>query len=97
MSLIQLRSEQNAESVGPVWAKYPFPADMQALPLWLSKQAHLNNPITVNPWQLAGLASHRGSKALTYELYANLWWLPAGSDAGMSHVLHKPQSEESFW
>ncbi|MFQ8213615.1 hypothetical protein ACKGML_05215 [Klebsiella pneumoniae] len=61
---------------------------MEALPLWLSKQAHLNNPVTVNPWQLAGFASDHGSKALTYELYANLWWLPSGSDAGI-HAAHR--------
>ncbi|WP_139339393.1 hypothetical protein [Raoultella terrigena] len=88
VSLIQIRHEQNADSKGPVWAKYPFPSDMEALPLWLSKQAHLNNPINVNPWQLAGVAPHPGSKPLSYELYANLWWLPAGSDAGI-HAPHR--------
>ncbi|MDX5630251.1 MULTISPECIES: hypothetical protein [unclassified Brenneria] len=91
ISLIQVRSTRNVEtdvfSQETNWAKYAFPAGMPALPLWISNQLHLAHQIQVNPWHLVGLPAPAGSKALPYELYANLWWLPAGADAGI-HAAH---------
>ncbi|MEC5317560.1 hypothetical protein VSX61_01185 [Brenneria populi subsp. brevivirga] len=91
ISLIQVRQTRNVEtdifSQETTWAKYAFPAGTPALPLWISNQLHLAHPIEVNPWRLVGLPAPAGSKALPYELYANLWWLPAGSDAGI-HAAH---------
>lgn len=91
ISLIQVRSTRNVESGifgnKTQWAKYAYPAGMPDLPLWISNQLHLAHKIQVNPWQLVGLPAPAGSKALPYELYVNLWWLPAGSDAGI-HAAH---------
>lgn len=91
ISLIQVRNTRNVESDvfsrDTQWAKYAFPAGTPALPLWISNQLHLNHKIQVNPWQLTGLPAPAGSKVLPYELYVNLWWLPAGSDAGI-HAAH---------
>lgn len=91
VSLVQVRSTRNLEtdvfSQETKWAKYGFPAGSPALPLWISSQLHLAHQIQVNPWHLVGLPAPAGSKTLPYELYANLWWLPAGSDAGI-HAAH---------
>ncbi|KAA8996649.1 hypothetical protein FJU30_20805 [Affinibrenneria salicis] len=91
ISLIQVRNTRNIEadifSNDTKWAKYAFPADTPDLPLWISNQLHLDHAIQVNPWRLTGLPAPANSKTLPYEIYVNLWWLPAGSDAGI-HAAH---------
>lgn len=93
ISLIQIRNTRNIESEifsnETKWAKYQFPDGMPELPLWISEQLHLSQEMHINPWALAEQPVPANSTSLPYELYVNLWWLPAGADAGIHAAHHR--------
>ncbi|WP_321363768.1 hypothetical protein [uncultured Celeribacter sp.] len=93
VSLMQVRTPRNAQTDTfadtTLWSQYQYPNGMAPLPLWISNQIHLAKPVELDPWAMAGLQAPINAKPLDYELYANLWWLPAGSDAGIHAAHHR--------
>lgn len=93
VSLIQISQPKNQASDvfadSDTWARYQYPQGFPSLPLWISSQLHLDHLIEIDPWKMAGQPSPAGSKPLGYTVYANLWWLPAGSDAGVHDAHHR--------
>ncbi|CDZ67983.1 Hypothetical protein NGAL_HAMBI2605_62660 [Neorhizobium galegae bv. orientalis] len=93
VSLIQVSQPKNQASDvfadSDTWAQYHYPRGFPPLPLWISSQIHLDHRIEIDPWRMAGQPSPAGSKPLDYTIYANIWWLPAGSDAGVHDAHHR--------
>ncbi|MEH7906299.1 hypothetical protein V7798_01185 [Rhizobium laguerreae] len=92
VSLVHVREPKNHTSdvfaEADSWTRYRYPEGFPPLPLWISSQLQLDHLVKIDPWKMAGQSSPPGSEPLGYNVYANLWWLPAGSDAGVHDVHH---------
>lgn len=74
------------------WSAHPFAKYFNndtagnCLPLLISSQDHTDYCIQLNPWKIVGQptpANAENDGYLDYEVFFNLWYLPAGSEANI--------------